>query len=521
MATQTIGRSLSTPAEKEGLFHERQGSVASCGRHAINNVLQEDKIIEYIDDKRIKYLNPGNTAGTLNDLLTNANCKFNIESLCIDPNPVNFCGLNPPPGRPRNRYQWYSDTALMIAIGELGYNVYDRTTRSADGVQLQADTWVTHCIGLLSQPGFIGAVLNEGNLHYTAITIAANTCRSDDNGNRMYTYIDSMNETVICMNGAELRQFLISKHGRIYGYFAIQYPHDPDRQFYRCQAINNLIASGAPPSSELDRAFLTERDNLTAKQFQSEFTDFVSWAVQQLGGNEVLVNVILGQIMNDTVTDITRKTRLVAELLTRFSEINVDEAPVSVPFKGATFTNRAEIRQLLIRRKGARNAAERHGPFNPGPPVSYIPEPPPAPSGPPPPPPPPPPSSTKTGIPPPATGTASTPAASQKTWKCSMCNRFNPAISEECRACTFKRPAAKPSAASAASAAAAAPAPAPAAGTSWSWGNYMPSASTLGLGAAALGTGLYLGMKRKGGTRRNRDKKKRGKQTRRRNRRRN
>lgn len=215
-----------------------------CGKHAINNLLQEDKLTAVNSANLIVDSSQGNACASLALALQprNKHLKINAKALCMI-NPGYCVGSS-----------FYSDDAIEYVLHNI---LRFRVVANEAPIMQNADDWAKQMMIDIRQkitsdtPGkadlrddnFIGLLLNKSNSHWTCLTRGFNGFPD----NKEYTYLDSQYPNVaICLSLDEIIPFLKSidkplnsngtKTGGIYSYIAIFTVADS----YISKASNNI-----------------------------------------------------------------------------------------------------------------------------------------------------------------------------------------------------------------------------------------------------------------------------------------
>ena len=183
-----------------------------CAKHAINNIFQEEKIVW--DPTKLTYVSKKTGKNTDSDdprIIFNKSIQLNLYRFCnsypdrlaresrqnladlfAQPNPADFCDM-------KNGMLPFE--ALQFILKDLGFRVeFEHNLANLDK---------------LKKTNSIGAILNLGKGHYTAISKFLKQCKSwtRNNTRRLtsvsYSYMDSIPKaTVTCLSNDTLKPFI-------------------------------------------------------------------------------------------------------------------------------------------------------------------------------------------------------------------------------------------------------------------------------------------------------------------------
>ncbi len=161
---------------------ETQNGVL-CGQHAINNLLQEKKIVSLKGNNNLfvsgsrneNYTNPDGSCYSLIDVLNRKDIKINMKVVCkFDPTEQRYC----------DKAGYYIDDSFEYVLHNILRYTYEFAPTQG-GVVLS--DWIEMIKTKLSNEFVIGLIINLGNGHWTCLTKGM-ASSSDD---RPYVYLDS------------------------------------------------------------------------------------------------------------------------------------------------------------------------------------------------------------------------------------------------------------------------------------------------------------------------------------------
>ena len=240
---------------------ERQSGVL-CGQHAINNLLQETKIISLPGNPNffvsvsatgaLGYTKRDGSCFTILDVLDKRqDIKINMRATCFfDPTHVQYCH-----GNDRG---YYEDTAFEYVLQNLLRYTYTFINTQA----VDYDAAVAEVKTKLSREFNIGIIINLGNGHWTCITKGMATP-----ADRPYAYLDSSYPTyALCLSNEELDRLFNDARRRILGFCVIDYT---DGKSYNSIAKQNIETRRVGAAAIATRAAVTSESALSNYVFET------------------------------------------------------------------------------------------------------------------------------------------------------------------------------------------------------------------------------------------------------------
>jgi hypothetical protein len=173
-----------------------------CAKHAINHILQEEKIV-WIPNNDNLYINKSDSTGTRSEQVMTKDVAINLWEFCGVSDAEARASVEAEPGEAAckgNGNLAFDRIPSLIRL--LGYDIVLSGKDRADALYSEKKPkrlFMAQLMAKISNICVLGAVLNLGKSHYTAIVKNARGCKSDLKGDSTgkvvtdfgYAYMDS------------------------------------------------------------------------------------------------------------------------------------------------------------------------------------------------------------------------------------------------------------------------------------------------------------------------------------------